>query len=101
MILLDWEKLDKIDINYAEILYADDSDDTFLFGAHTHALNLLLQEVQSESAKYNTKLNLDIHGQICQSDNQQETIFCTFSRCFFGSQEILGHVRRSHFEGYG
>ena len=37
-------------INYAEMLYADD---TLLFETHTHTLNLLLQEVQTKTAKYN------------------------------------------------
>ena len=43
-------------INYAEVLYADD---TLLFGTHTHTINKLLRQIQTESANYNMKLNVD------------------------------------------
>ena len=43
-------------INYAEVLYADD---TLLFGTHTHTINKLLRQIQTESANYNMKLNFD------------------------------------------
>ena len=43
-------------IHFAELLYADD---TFLFGTHTQNINKLLAEIQSESAYYNLKLNLE------------------------------------------
>ena len=42
-------------IRFAEILYADD---TLLFGPHTHNINKLLAEIQTESAYYNLNLNL-------------------------------------------
>ena len=43
-------------INYAEVLYADD---TLLFGTHTQTINKLLRQVQVESAKYNLALNFE------------------------------------------
>ena len=42
-------------IEFAEILYADD---TFLFGTYTRNISLLLRSIQEESAYYNMKLNL-------------------------------------------
>ena len=41
-------------IEYAEILYADD---TFLFGTYTRNLNKLLEAIETESAYYNMRLN--------------------------------------------
>ena len=41
-------------IEFAEILYADD---TLLFGTHTQTINKLLAEIQKESSYYNMALN--------------------------------------------
>ena len=43
-------------MRFAEILYADD---TLVFGTHTHTINKLLHEIQSESDYYNMRLNYD------------------------------------------
>ena len=43
-------------ISYAEVLY---TDDTLLFGTHTHMINKLLRQIQLESARYNMKLNFE------------------------------------------
>ena len=40
-------------INYAEVLYADD---TLIFGTHAQSINKYLQAIQLESAKYNMQL---------------------------------------------
>ena len=43
-------------IEFAEILYADD---TLIFGNHTHTINKLLHAIQAESRYYNMSLNYD------------------------------------------
>ena len=41
-------------IKFSDILYADD---TLVFGTNTRNINLMLKEIQKESARYNMKLN--------------------------------------------
>ena len=43
-------------IDFAEILYADD---TLVFGTYTRNITIYLKEIQKESAYYNMKLNMN------------------------------------------
>ena len=59
-------------INYAEVLYADD---TLIFGTHTQSINKFLQAIQVESAKYNMLLNFDKCVNITINQHQSSVKF--------------------------
>ena len=59
-------------INYAEVLYADD---TLIFGTHTQSINKYLQAIQLESAKYNMQLNFDKCVNITINQHQSSVKF--------------------------